>query len=453
MRRNRILRALALALACVGAVVHPAFGQAHYQLPPKAIVDILDAKPLPTVAVSPSRQEIALLERSSMPTIAELSQPMLRLAGARINPRTNGPQRPPPLTGITHPTAVRQPEDQGGGAARGETRLARLLGGRPPHRVHRDQGGRNRAVDGGRGDGRREGRSRAPSSTRRWAAVRVGQRRQPAVPDRPGHARAGTQGAARARRPEHPGEPRQGGAGQHLRGPAEETRTTRRCSSTTSPASWRSSTRQRARPPVGAPAIFDDGDCVANGEFILVVRLKRPFSRLRAASRTSRKDGRGLDQGGQARQGDRRPAVERDRADGRRARRAARLHVEPGRAGDASRGPRRSTAATCGTAVPQRDRLVRAAGAVRRPAAGSGSEFEHRFQWHRVDERERRARHRVRAREADAPGVVRREGRRAPRGWELSAEDRYKDPGRPVVEPRFGGGPGVIMQVGDDDLP
>ena len=31
----------------------------------------------------------------------------------------------------------------------------------------------------------------------------------------------------------------------------------------------------------------------------------------------------------------------------------------------------------------------------------------------------------------------------------MSAEDRYKDPGRPVLKPRFGGGPGVIMQVGD----
>ena len=27
--------------------------------------------------------------------------------------------------------------------------------------------------------------------------------------------------------------------------------------------------------------------------------------------------------------------------------------------------------------------------------------------------------------------------------WQVSAEDRYKDPGRPVVQPRFGGGPAV----------
>ena len=64
-----------------------------YLLPPKEIVAILDAPPPPTVEVSPSRDVVALLERASMPTIAELSQPMHRIAGVRINPRTNGPHR------------------------------------------------------------------------------------------------------------------------------------------------------------------------------------------------------------------------------------------------------------------------------------------------------------------------------------------------------------------------
>jgi dipeptidyl aminopeptidase/acylaminoacyl peptidase len=64
-----------------------------YQLPPNVIVDILDAPPPPAVEVSPTRDVVALIERASMPTIAEISQPMLRLAGRRINPRTNGPHR------------------------------------------------------------------------------------------------------------------------------------------------------------------------------------------------------------------------------------------------------------------------------------------------------------------------------------------------------------------------
>jgi dipeptidyl aminopeptidase/acylaminoacyl peptidase len=72
-----------------------------YLTPPKAIVDILDAEPLPTVVVSPDGGTMALMSRRSMPTIEEVSQPMLRLAGVRINPKTNGPHRAPSGTGIT----------------------------------------------------------------------------------------------------------------------------------------------------------------------------------------------------------------------------------------------------------------------------------------------------------------------------------------------------------------
>jgi dipeptidyl aminopeptidase/acylaminoacyl peptidase len=64
-----------------------------YLVPPKAIVDVLDAPPPPTVELSASGSAMAVLERASMPSIAELSQPMLRLAGLRINPRTNGLHR------------------------------------------------------------------------------------------------------------------------------------------------------------------------------------------------------------------------------------------------------------------------------------------------------------------------------------------------------------------------
>src|SRR5687768_5959498 len=72
-----------------------------YLLPPKVIVDILDAPPPPTTEVSPTRDVIAQLERSSMPGIAELAQPVLRIAGRRINPRTNGPHRAQVARSIT----------------------------------------------------------------------------------------------------------------------------------------------------------------------------------------------------------------------------------------------------------------------------------------------------------------------------------------------------------------
>lgn len=79
----------------------PGTTAARYLTPPQVIVDILDAAPIPTGMLSPTRDTFALSQRRSMPPIAELAQPMLRLAGERINPRTNGPHRTSGITGIT----------------------------------------------------------------------------------------------------------------------------------------------------------------------------------------------------------------------------------------------------------------------------------------------------------------------------------------------------------------
>lgn len=78
----------------------PIGAQERYRTPPQAIVDILDAPPLPAATLSPDRQWLLLLEQPSMPTIAEFAAPMLRLAGWRIDPRTNGPARGQRITGL-----------------------------------------------------------------------------------------------------------------------------------------------------------------------------------------------------------------------------------------------------------------------------------------------------------------------------------------------------------------
>ena len=81
------------------------FGQTtdapRYLMPPKAIIDAFDAPPMPQAILGPSKQVIALTYRKAYPTIAELSQPMLRLAGARVNPKTNGPHRTALIYAIT----------------------------------------------------------------------------------------------------------------------------------------------------------------------------------------------------------------------------------------------------------------------------------------------------------------------------------------------------------------
>ena len=67
----------------------PAQSQEPYREPPQAVVDILDAPALPNVSVSPDREWLLFLDRTSMPSIAELAEPILRIAGTRINPANN----------------------------------------------------------------------------------------------------------------------------------------------------------------------------------------------------------------------------------------------------------------------------------------------------------------------------------------------------------------------------
>lgn len=67
------------------------FAQGVYQKPPKDIMDVLDSPATPFTSISPARDKMALLEPLRYPPIADLAQPMLRLAGIRINPITNAP--------------------------------------------------------------------------------------------------------------------------------------------------------------------------------------------------------------------------------------------------------------------------------------------------------------------------------------------------------------------------
>ncbi|MFL6213139.1 MAG: prolyl oligopeptidase family serine peptidase [Blastocatellia bacterium] len=104
MRRLAFAAALVLvAAATLSAQTHQQTATTPgYLTPPKIITDILDAPPTPNVIVAPDRRTVALLYRRSMPTIAELAQPIHRIAGTRINPKTNGrQQRTGSITGIT----------------------------------------------------------------------------------------------------------------------------------------------------------------------------------------------------------------------------------------------------------------------------------------------------------------------------------------------------------------
>src|SRR6185369_6113296 len=93
MRKIKLGFAALVLLSAVAFIHGQSADVPRYQLPPKDVVDAFDAQPLPNAVLSPTKQMLALQYRHPYPTIAELAQPILRIAGARVNPRNNGPQR------------------------------------------------------------------------------------------------------------------------------------------------------------------------------------------------------------------------------------------------------------------------------------------------------------------------------------------------------------------------
>jgi hypothetical protein len=92
--------ALGIVMALIsGAAPTPLLAQTNlkYQEPSKAIVDLVDTLPTPYVEVSPmdssGKKWMLIGYISGLPTIADLAQPELRLAGLPFNPKTNGPSR------------------------------------------------------------------------------------------------------------------------------------------------------------------------------------------------------------------------------------------------------------------------------------------------------------------------------------------------------------------------
>jgi len=105
--RFRVLR-LVVATMFLAAFLVPARPAAqtnlNYQRPPKAIVDLVDTLPTPEVGVSPAdasgKKELLIEFVSGFPSIADLAQPELRLAGLRFNPKRNGWSRGRYLTSL-----------------------------------------------------------------------------------------------------------------------------------------------------------------------------------------------------------------------------------------------------------------------------------------------------------------------------------------------------------------
>jgi dipeptidyl aminopeptidase/acylaminoacyl peptidase len=261
----------------------------RYLTPPKAIVDILDAPPIPTAVVSPTRDVIALVERRSLPPIAELAQPMLRLAGFRINPRTNGFHRSPNISGI---------------------RLKPIAGG--TERIVTVPGGSSLVTIGFSPDGKRYAFGRiAPAALELWMAdvstgtaarlgtaalngVARGESRQGPIPPcewlSDGSALAClTVPASRGPAPVAPAAP-EGPNIQETSGTPAPVRTYQDLLTNahdealfeyyfTSQLALIDPVSGKAT-VIGKPGLIEEADASPNGQYLLVTRSKRPFSRL-----------------------------------------------------------------------------------------------------------------------------------------------------------------------------
>ncbi len=72
----------------------PHSAQATWQNPPEPIASMLNAPRLPAIAFSPNAEWIVELRAARLPEIKELTVPTLGLAGLRLNPQTWGPAKP-----------------------------------------------------------------------------------------------------------------------------------------------------------------------------------------------------------------------------------------------------------------------------------------------------------------------------------------------------------------------
>jgi len=101
-RLKRISASVPLALVLLlFSTATASFAQQAYQKPPQEILDVLNAPVTPQVSISPSRDYMMLAESVRYPPITDLAQPLERLAGLRIATNTNSPYRAAYYTSLT----------------------------------------------------------------------------------------------------------------------------------------------------------------------------------------------------------------------------------------------------------------------------------------------------------------------------------------------------------------
>ncbi|MFQ5704041.1 MAG: S9 family peptidase [Gemmatimonadales bacterium] len=87
---SRGISILVLCCYLLPATAGALAAQDPYKQPPPIVQRILDAPRLPVVSAAGDGRTLMLVQRTGLPSITDLAQPLLRLAGLRLNPKTNG---------------------------------------------------------------------------------------------------------------------------------------------------------------------------------------------------------------------------------------------------------------------------------------------------------------------------------------------------------------------------
>lgn len=99
---NRLLAGTLVAcVAYVCMAAQSTEGASGYNLPPKNILDVMRAPLPPQPVVSPTHDSILLVSWQEYPPISRVATPFLRLAGARVEPRNHSKHDTPGGYGIT----------------------------------------------------------------------------------------------------------------------------------------------------------------------------------------------------------------------------------------------------------------------------------------------------------------------------------------------------------------
>ncbi len=92
---------LLLAIQATPLAAQQTGSDVAYRTPDQVLVDIVDAPPTPAVRVGPDFEWMVLVQPPSLPSLAELAERELRIAGMRINPQINGRSRTSPYVGLS----------------------------------------------------------------------------------------------------------------------------------------------------------------------------------------------------------------------------------------------------------------------------------------------------------------------------------------------------------------